>query len=357
MTEESMKNHKTLNPGLIPDTISTKDHIAEKIFGGVPEPPKPLGYYEKVMNSPLKEMVNAQYRVPSCVSMSVTWLNAYFSWFKDKNKRNFSGRSIYARVPHHNGGTSPRDNLDAMRDSGSCRDHYLPDSEFAKGANYINKDKHRLSKEINENASHYKFKKSAKITNLTGAGLYRIMKQAGPVVIGFPGNNDDWYITPIIKKRNPTQWYHMDVLLDFDQFGNKLIVNWNWFHKKGIEVLKIDKSYPITMAYAVYDTPDTEYDKKDIRNMVKFVKVKRDGIVEPSVIMIDTEDRTHKFITANSLYDYFGEGIKEYIEIVTPAELQGLEEGPDFDLREKKIIDLIKQVVEKFGKTLRLNNK
>lgn len=348
MAEESMKNHKTLNPGLVPDQISNKDYIAEKIFGGTLESPKPLGYYEKVMDSPLKEMVNAQYRVPSCVSMSVTWVNAYFSWFKNKNKRNFSGRFVYAKVPHYNGGTSPRDNLDAMRDDGSCRDHYLPDSQFAKGINYINGDKRRLSDIMNENAAHYKFKNWAKITNLTGAGLYRMMKQVGPVMIGFPGNNNDWYNTEVIKKRNPTQWYHMAVLLDFDQFGNKLIVNSNWFHQREIEILKIDKSYPITMAYVAYDTPDTEYDKKDVRNMVKFVKIKRDDVVDSSVIMIDTDNRTHKFITANSLYDYFGEGIKECIKIVTPEELQGLEEGPDFDLREKKILNLIKEVMEKF---------
>jgi hypothetical protein len=344
-----MKDHNTLNPGLTFPSISTKDYIAEKIFGGVPEPPKPLGYHQKVMDSPLKSQVNAQYRVPACVPLTVSWMDSYFSWFKSKNKRNHSGRFLYAQVPHYSGGTSPRDVLEVARKKGVCRDEYLPDSEFVKGQSYIENDRNRLNQAMYDNAEHYKFKNHAKITDLRPAGLYRMMKQAGPIIIGIPGNNNDWDDEEIIKKRYATQWYHMVVLLDFDEAGNKIIVNWNWFQQQKIEILKLDKSYPVTMAYVSYDLPDTEYDEKDVRNMIKFVKVKKDGVVEPAVYMIDTDDKYHTFITADSLYDYFGTGIKKYIEVVQAEELQGLEKGTDFDLREKEIINLIKEVVEKFG--------
>lgn len=319
-------NYNTMpekNPGLVLPTVSTKIYVHENIFGASREKPEPIGYLKEVMDSPLAKAGLKQYRIPSCVTCTIAWRTMYDSW-KEGNDIRSAWRYIWARIPKSSKGSSPDKGMELVRKHGVCEDSYLPQVEAEKGWNYLNGDLSKLTEEIDANAGSFKLKNWAKIRDLRKPSLYAKMRDVGPLLIGIPGNSTDWSGKGVIRKRNVTKWYHMMVLLDWDEQGNMKCVNWNWFTNETdvIEIVTLANNYPVSLARSYIGLPDG-VTKEQARTFMKLIKVGEN----PPVYFCDTSDILHPIKDMQTLKRAFGENAEKYIEVVKPEQIEEMEKG------------------------------
>lgn len=237
-----------MSGGLILERRSRKDFDFDRSFFGFAAPmeePKPLGRIEEIMDSPLKGHIVYQGDIPSCVTASFTWINQYFTWREMGEGVTLSWPYLFKISNPSPNGTKPRIVADNIRKRGQ------PPSSSYSLRDYL---EYKEPDDIdNAGAERYRIENFSFLTDKSPQAIYRAVKQS-PVVVGVGINPADWIAGSKVSQHNPPTFNHAVVVVDFDEEGNYIIIN--WWKPDEIDVWKLDKFYPILLAISCEDLPD-----------------------------------------------------------------------------------------------------
>lgn len=239
-------------PGGFITKRSRKDYIAEQIFGAAPaEPLVSLGRVKELQESPLAQFPIFQSYIPSCVTCSATFINMWNSW-KAGTFNPLSWPFLYANVRHFPGGTIPQDSFNVLKKVGQCS-HARMMQETYWEAPYLLDDNKNVLPEWVEEAAGYKVASYVFIENKTIQGIYPYLKDA-PVMIGIHVDRYAW--TDLgVNQPGRKDFGHAVALIDVEPDGTMVVVSWD--KKDKLDIRKLSPDYPILLAVAVVDLPDT----------------------------------------------------------------------------------------------------
>lgn len=225
---------KGIKGGLVPEKrLKVKDFVFHKAFpkdeevlGAVKL--EHLGRLEEVAKSSLVVPPWYQGNVPSCVIMSATVANNYYSVFNSKNEVRMNWEELWALVPKYDQGTKLSEALQLLKDQGNK----ASDGKIYKSNGYF------------------------KLIDKSPQEVYRALQKA-PVLIGF------WTDDIGLKVG---RFPHEILAVDVNEAGT----HWqclNWWQKDKQEYLAIPISTPLINAAIIHDLPDNDsnFNKQKIR--------------------------------------------------------------------------------------------
>ena len=234
------------NPGLEKLPEDKRDFCYSGIFGEEVHPRK----FKRELPAGLD--IPYQRFVPACVACTFTFINQYKSFLEHGKKLNLSWRKVHAETGEYNKGRHYRTVAKYLQVGGQPQDKYcvddptLPENEFmdVQSTPGDGETQDALKRKIGA----YSFV-SSNLDELLPALIRE------PIAIALGGNNKDWARSKeIIKKENPTVWYHSICLWDYNLDEGWLGI-YNWW---GDEYRKIDINYPLTGVLSFRDLPDNE---------------------------------------------------------------------------------------------------
>ncbi len=275
------------NPGLekLPD--DNRDYQYGGIFGAEK--------YPRVFKRELPAGLDIPYQkqVPSCVACTFTFINQYKSFLEHGKKLNLSWRKVHAETGGYNRGRHYRTVAKHLQIAGQPQDVYCPDLPELSEGNFMDV---RLSPEGEKNALKRKIGAYSFVSSNLDELLPALVRE--PIAIALGGNNKDWSRSKeIIKKENPTAWYHSICLWDYNLDEGWLGI-YNWW---GDEYRKLDINYPLTGVLSFRDLPDG----KNI--MQKIIGLEKNGVKTDQYI--EANGVKHKLANVAMLEDLHNAGL------------------------------------------------
>lgn len=230
---------------LDPRNYQFKEHFETDVFGAV-LPDKFLWNLEELPILPF------QNSILSCVSCTCSFINSFNSK-RVGNDAFLSWRFPYSLVPHYNGGTSVRDNLNVLRKKGQCEDNLLPQRNYYFGEKAM-QNRNYISEAAYINAENYRIRAFYFMAAWNELELKTAIMKS-PIGVGlYIGRN--WYASKInhpgkpIKFDGSKQYGHLIAFVGWNTLG-WIFADWD---NKGLFIL--DYSYPLSLSFLIYDLSD-----------------------------------------------------------------------------------------------------